>query len=158
MDNNTTSKNNFLQDFVAGARNGFNLSFNSMLPNVLFAFAMIRILNLTGLTDIIAKVFGPVMGVFGLPGISATVVIAGILSTGGGVGAAAGLATSGDLGAGHVAILLTGLMLFGSLVQYTGRILGLSGIKSKHYPFLIATNLIVGFLGMFIAQFFVWNK
>lgn len=150
-----TEKRNFLQSFVLGAKNGFNLSFTSMAPNVLFAFAMIQILNLTGLTDLIGTIFGPVMRIFGLPGVSATVIIAGILSTGGGVGAAAGLATNGQLNSKEVAILLVGIMLFGSLVQYIGRVLGPSGIKSKHYPMLIVVNLLVAFLGMFVTQFFV---
>ena len=150
-----TEKRNFLQSFVMGARNGFNLSFTSMAPNVLFAFAMIHILNLTGLTNLIGTIFGPVMAVFGLPGISATVIIAGILSTGGGVAAAAGLATTGQLNSTEVAILLVGIMLFGSLVQYVGRVLGHKEIKSKHYPILIAFNLLAAFLGMFVTQFFV---
>lgn len=150
-----TKKRNFLQSFVLGAKNGFNLSFTSMAPNVLFAFAMIRILNLTGLTDLIGTVFGPIMGIFGLPGVSATVIIAGILSTGGGVGAAAGLATNGQIDSSDAAILLVGIMLFGSLVQYIGRVLGPTGVKSKHYPVLIAANLIVAFIAMFVTQFFV---
>lgn len=148
-------KRNFLQSFVLGARNGFNLSFTSMAPNVLFAFAMIRVLNLTGLTDLIGTIFGPAMNIFGLPGVSATVIIAGILSTGGGVGVAAGLATEGQLDSGHVTILLVGIMLFGSLVQYIGRVLGPTGVKTKHYPVLIIVNLAVAFLGMFATQFFV---
>lgn len=153
MENN--EKRNFLQSFVLGAKNGFNLSFMSMVPNVLFAFAMIRILNLTGLTDLIGAVFGPVMRIFGLPGISATAVIAGILSTGGGIGVAAGLATDGQLNSSHTAILLVGIMLFGSLVQYIGRVLGPSGVKSKHYPILVGVNIFVAFLAMFVTQFFV---
>jgi spore maturation protein SpmB len=153
--NEKSEKRNFLQSFVLGARSGFNLSFTSMAPNVLFAFAMIQILNLTGLTDLIGIVFGPVMGIFGLPGISATVIIAGILSTGGGIGVAAGLATNGHLDSSDVAILLVGIMLFGSLVQYIGRVLGPAGIKSKHYPMLIGVNLLAAFLAMFVTQFLV---
>lgn len=155
MTDNKTEKRNFLQSFVLGARNGFNLSFTSMAPNVIFAFAIIRILNMTGLTEIIGKIFGPIMGIFGLPGVSATVIMAALLSTGGGIGVAAGLATDGQLNASHVGILLVGIMLLGSLVQYIGRVLGTAGVNNKHYPILIIVNLVVAFLGMFVTQFFV---
>lgn len=44
-------KINPINSFVAGARKGFSMSMNNMLPNVLFAFAMIQILNLSGLSN-----------------------------------------------------------------------------------------------------------
>lgn len=155
MTEKTKKKPNFLESFVSGARNGFNLAFTSMAPNVIFAFAMIRILDLTGLTEILGTIFGPVMGIFGLPGVAATAIMAGLLSTGGGIGVAAGLATNGQLDSSNAAILLVGIMLFGSLVQYIGRVLGPTGVKSKHYPVLIGVNLFVAFLAMFVTQFFV---
>lgn len=155
MTEKTIKKSNFLSSFVAGAKNGFNLSFTSMAPNVMFAFALIRILDLTGLTEILGTIFGPIMGIFGLPGVAATVIMAAILSTGGGIGVAAGLATNGQLNSSHAAILLVGIMLLGSLVQYMGRVVGPTGVSTKHYPVLIGVNLFVAFLGMFITQFLV---
>ena len=148
-------KRNFLESFVLGARNGFAMSMNNMAPNVLFAFAMIRILNLSGLSSVIGTVFGPIMGVFGLPGIAATVVVAGLLSTGGGVGAAASLALSGDITHPHAAILLVGIMVFGSAVQYLGRVLGTADVKSRHYPFLFVVNFLSGMLAMLTMSFIV---
>lgn len=146
---------NLLNSFVNGARKGLNMAFTSMVPNVIFAFALIQFLNITGLTDLIGSIFGPFMGLFGLPGEAATVVLAGLLSTGGGFGAAASLATAGVLNASHCAILLVGIALFGSLVQYSGRVLGTAGVPSKHFPALIVINLITAFLAMFVTQFFV---
>lgn len=146
-------KRNFVTSFVVGARKGFSMSMNNMAPNVLFAFAIIHILNLSGLSTVIGKFFGPVMGVFGLPGIAATVVMAALLSTGGGVGAAASLALNGDINAAQTGILLVGIMMFGSLVQYIGRVLGTADVDSKHYPVLIVTNIVCGLLAMLIASF-----
>ena len=105
-------KINPINSFVAGARKGFSMSMNNMLPNVLFAFAMIQILNLSGLSNLIGKVCGPLMGIFGLPGIAATAVIAGILSSGGGLGATASLALSGQITNSDATILLVGICLF----------------------------------------------
>ncbi|MGI6585342.1 MAG: nucleoside recognition domain-containing protein [Lutisporaceae bacterium] len=137
MDSNATVKKNFLTSFVEGARKGFTMSMNNMAPNVLFAFALIQILNLSGLSKVIGTIFGPVMGIFGLSGITATVVVAGLLSTGGGIGAAASLALSGDITGNEAGILLVGIMMFGSCVQYMGRVLGTADVKSKYYPMLI---------------------
>lgn len=154
MENKTEVKvkSNILTSFVAGARKGFTMSMNNMLPNVLFAFALIRILNLSGLDSIIGKVFGPVMGVFGLPGIAAAVVVAGLLSTGGGMGAAASLALSGDINATQAAVLLVGIAMFGSCIQYMGRVLGTADIESKHYGFLVANDIVLGLLAMFVTN------
>ena len=146
-------KRNFIESFVMGARKGFNMSMNNMAPNVLFAFAMIQILNLSGLSTVIGKIFGPVMGIFGLPGIAATVVVAGLLSTGGGGGAAASLALNGELTNPQAGILLVGIMLFGSVFQYMGRVLGTADVESKHYPALVGIDIACGFLGMLVASF-----
>lgn len=143
---------NFLQSFVNGASNGLKIAFTSMLPNVLFAFAIIQILNLSGLTDVIGVFFDPIMKIFGLPGIAATAIVAALLSTGGGYGVAAALATAGDIDAKQAGVLLVGIMLLGSLIQYIGRILGPIGIPTKHYPILITINLFVAFLGMFVTK------
>lgn len=141
--------------FVEGARNGYKLSANSMVPNVLFAFVLIQILNLTGLSDLLSIVCEPVMVLFGLPGIAATVLIAGFLSIGGGVGAAASLYTSGLLTGTHIAILIPGILLMGASLQYMGRILGMAEIRNKFYPLLIGVNVANAFLGMLVMRFLV---
>ena len=147
-----TPKTNILTSFVSGARKGFTMSMNNMMPNVLFAFALIQILNLSGLSGIIGKVFGPVMGVFGLPGMAAAVVVAGLLSTGGGIGAAASLALSGDIDGAGATVLLVGIMMFGSCIQYMGRVLGTADVESKRYGFLVVNNIVWGFIAMFVTH------
>lgn len=141
--------------FVEGARNGYKLSANSMVPNVLFAFVLIQILNLTGLSDLLGTICQPVMVLFGLPGIAATVLIAGFLSIGGGVGAAASLYAGGLLTGTHITILIPGILLMGASLQYMGRILGMAEIKNKFYPILIGINIGNAFLGMLVMRFLV---
>ncbi len=143
-------KRNFISSFVEGARNGFKMSMNNMAPNVLFAFAMIQILKLSGLSDLIATI-----GIMGLPGIAATAVIAGIFSTGGGMGAAASLAVSGDINGEHAAILLVGIAVFGSAIQYMGRVMGTADIDSKHYPVMFAVDLLCGMLAMIVTSLII---
>lgn len=95
--------------FVAGARKGWNIATTSTLPNVLMAFVLIKALEITGALKGMALVFGPLMGLFGLPGEAAAVLIGGWMSMGGGVGVAVALFDryphrdpSGDSGAGHL--------------------------------------------------------
>ncbi len=74
---------NPVEAFVEGAVNGINIIIKSTVPNVVFAFIIIKILNMTGLLDLIGTVMSPVMAIFGLPGVSATVLLSSLLSMGG---------------------------------------------------------------------------
>lgn len=148
-------KRNFVESFVAGARNGLNMSLMNMAPNVLFAFALINIIRMSGLDKVIGTVFGPMMGVFGLPGISATAIIAGLLSTGGGVGAVASLTLNGDIAHTHSTILLVGITVFGSAMQYMGRVLGTADVESKHYAILFISNFGSGLMAMFVMNLII---
>lgn len=149
----TKKKGTFIDAFVEGSRNGFNLSSRSMAPNVLFAFALIQILNLTGLTDIIGTACGPVMGIFDLPGVAATVLVASILSIGGAVGVTASLYAGGLINGHDVTILVPGLLLMGCTLQYMGRILGMANVKNKFYPLLMGINIVNGLLAMLVMRF-----
>ena len=51
MEAKTEKKGNIIDAFVGGARNGFKIGTNSMVPNIIFGFAVISILNLTGLSE-----------------------------------------------------------------------------------------------------------
>ncbi len=135
--------------FVQGATTGLNIGLKSIIPNVLMAYSIIKILNVTGLMDVIGKVLAPVMGIFGLPGQAATVLLASFLSMGGGVGAAAGLFEEGLLTGTHLAILSPAMFLAGSLLQYAGRLLAVVEVKNKGLLFGICfINAIVAMLIM----------
>ena len=66
-------KPNVLDLFVEGARRGFTIGTTSLLPNVVMAFVIIRILDVTGLLKIIGISFAPIMSLWGLPGEAVTV-------------------------------------------------------------------------------------
>lgn len=118
MEAKTEKKGNIIDAFVGGARNGFKIGTNSMVPNIIFGFAVISILNLTGLMEIIGKVFTPIMGIFGLPGVAATAWMAIFVSMGGAAGVIAGLFTAGQMTSAQVAIMLPALLLSGAQVQF----------------------------------------
>ena len=152
----TNNSKVFITDvFVKGAINGWNLITHSTIPNVLMAFVIIKILNISGLLAIIGKVFSPIMMIFGLPGEAATVLIAGWMSIGGGVGVAAALIDQGSIGVRDIAILCPAIVLMGSQVQYMGRCLGVIGTSAKRIPVLMGMSIINALIAMLIMNFIV---
>lgn len=141
--------------FVKGAVNGWNIMVHSTIPNVLMAFVLIKILTISGLLPIIGKVFSPLMMIFGLPGEAATVLIAGWMSIGGGVGVAAALIDQGLLGVRDIAILCPGIVLMGSQLQYMGRCLGVVGTRGSRIPLLMSISVINAMIAMFIMNIIV---
>lgn len=141
--------------FVEGARKGWTIATTSTIPNVLMAFVIIEILKITGLLEVLGKVFEPLMGIFGLPGEAATVLLSGWMSMGGGVGVAISLFTSGILTGTHLAILAPAIYLMGSQVQYMGRILGVVGVRGSRIPLMIGISILNAFIAMFIMNILV---
>ncbi len=139
--------------FVDGARKGWNVGVNSILPNVLMAFALIQVLKVTGLLVLLGKVFGPFMAIFGLPGEAITVLMGSWLSMGGGVGVAASLYTAKILTGSHLSILIPAIFLMGSQVQYMGRLLGTAAVQTRYYPMLFAISIVNALIAMLIMRF-----
>lgn len=138
--------------FVDGARKGWNVGISSIIPNVLMAFVLIQFLQISGLLNLIGKIFKPVMAVFGLPGEAVTVLLGGWLSMGGGTGVAAKLYADGILTVPQLAIMLPAIYLMGSQVQYLGRVLGTGGIKSRYYGVFILVSVVNALLSMIVMR------
>ena len=130
--------------FVEGARKGWNIATSSTLPNVVMAF--------TGALKGLGMIFAPLMGLFGLPGEAAAVLIGGWMSMGGGIGVAIGLFDKGILTGEHLAILAPAIYLMGSQVQYLGRILGVIGTRATRIPLMIGISVINAFLAMLLMR------
>lgn len=143
---------NVLDLFVAGAKKGFTIGTTSLLPNVIMAFVIIRILDVTGLLHLIGIVFEPIMGLWGLPGEAATVIIGALMSMGGGIGIAMSLFTDGTLDATQVTIMVPAIYLMGNPVQNVGRCLGIAGVNSKHYPAIILICVINALLSIWAMR------
>ena len=143
MENMTEEhKKNILDLFVEGARKGFTIGTTSLLPNVIMAFVIIRILDVTGLLHLIGVAFQPVMGLWGLPGEAATVIIGSLMSMGGAIGILMSLFTQGIMDPIQVTVMVPGIYLMGNPVQNVGRCLGISGVNSRYYFAIIMICLI----------------
>ena len=141
--------------FVKGAIQGWQIATSSTIPNVLMAFVIIKILQHSGLLALIGQAFGPVMGIFGLPGEAATVLLGGWMSMGGGVGVAVALFDQGAINGTHIAILAPSIYLMGSQVQYMGRCLGVIGIKGKDMLMIMAVPILTAVLSLFVMRLIV---
>ena len=138
--------------FVKGAVQGWNICVTSTIPNVLMAFVIIKILNHSGLLALIGQIFSPIMGIFGLPGEAATVLLGGWMSMGGGVGVAVALFDNGVLNGTQLAIVGPAIFLMGSQIQYLGRCLGVIGIKGSKIPLIMAIPVLTAFVSLFVMR------
>lgn len=138
--------------FVKGAVQGWNICVSSTIPNVLMAFVIIKILNHAGLLALIGKLCAPVMGLFGLPGEAATVLLGAWMSMGGGGGVAVALFDNGVLTGTHLAIVCPAIFLMGSQIQYLGRCLGVIGIKGSKIPVIMAIPILTAFVSLFVMR------
>ena len=148
-------KKSIIDVFVEGARKGFKVNLNSMVPNLIMAFVLIQALKVTGLLDLLGTVCAPIMAVFGLPGEGIMVLFAAWLAMGGGVGAAAGLFTEGILTPEQVSILIPAIFLMGAQAQYMGRCLGTAGIQGRFYGPLLLIAIVNAICSMLVMRFLV---
>lgn len=146
------SKKNILDLFIEGARNGFTIGTTSLLPNVIMAFVIIRILDVTGLLKIIGAICAPIMALWGLPGEAATVLVTAIMSMGGGIGVAATLFSNGILDPIQLTTLVPAVYLIGNPVQNVGRCLGISGVNTRHYAAILAICFINALLSIWAMR------
>ena len=123
-----------------------------MIPNVLMAFAIAHILDLLGVLNFMSVIFGPVMGIFGLPGQAVMALLTAWLSLSAGVGMAVSLAGQGLLNGTHLTILLPAMVLMGSQLQYMGRLLAVADVKKKYWPLLMLTSIMNAVIAMFIMR------
>lgn len=150
-----TKNNNPFDIFITGLRKGWNIAINSLLPNVVMAFVLTYILTLIGAIDAAGKLFGPVMGIFGIPGAAITVLCATWLSCGAGVGVAASLLANGTLNGHDITIMAPALLLMASQIQYMGRLLGVADVPKKYWPVLMVNSILMASIGMLIMRFIV---
>ena len=73
----------------------------------------------------------------GLPGESIAVFMAAFLSWGGSAGVLVALVGDGTLNANDIAVLLPGMALVGSTVQYMGRVLGVLEVPADTISYFL---------------------
>ncbi|NCD09784.1 MAG: hypothetical protein EOL98_10215 [Negativicutes bacterium] len=152
--NNKSTTNNPFDIFVIGARKGFTVATQNLLPNVLMAYTIAQILTILGVMKFLGNVFGPAMALFGLPGEAITVLLTAWLSSSAGTGIAVSLLSSGTIDGTHATILLPAIFLVGAQLQYMGRLLGVADVPKKYWPLLMLTSILNACIAMLVMRFF----
>lgn len=147
---------NALEVFISGLRKGAAIGVRFMLPALIAAFVVIEMLQVSGVLRLLAEHVSGVMAVFGLPGEALAVLIAAWASAAGAIGMVAGLASRGLLTPEHVAILLPGILLMGSQLQFFGRILAVAGVSSERVPVMMAIGIMNAVGAMLVMRFLVF--
>lgn len=147
---------NALEVFISGLRKGAAIGVRFMLPALIAAFVVIEMLQVSGVLRLLAEHVSGVMAVFGLPGEALAVLIAAWASAAGAIGMVAGLASRGLLTPEHVAILLPGILLMGSQLQFFGRILAVADVSSERVPVMMAIGLMNAVGAMLIMRFLIF--
>ena len=145
-----------MSDFLEGAKKGIYMAFFTLGPALIMMYPVLRILDITGLMDILSKILGPVMGLWGLPGEGAVVLISGMLNNAAGVAAIANYFEAGVLNGYQVAVITPMAWMIFYFIQNIGRILNVVGTAKRYYVpiFIIAilTSMIVGWLGLALVH------
>ena len=131
-------KKNIIDTFFDGVRRGISIWLNSMIPSAIMCYTLLEVLNLTGVTNLFATVFAPVMGIFGMPGESMISLVSGFFSKSSGCATAAGLFEKGLLDVRDVTILLVVNVTYGGIMPQWPRTIVVSGTDSKfHLPMIL---------------------
>lgn len=146
------AKKSVVEVFMKGCRRGFYIGCDQILPAMILGYVIIQMLKLTGVIPLLSSVFGPVMGLFGLPGISIVVLISAFFTKAAGAASAASLYTEGVLTAAQCTILIMPCMLMGTLIGHFARIILVSGVNTKHRTWMLAVPIFDSIIGMLMMR------
>lgn len=138
--------------FMDGAKEGFYIGVENILPAMVLGYVIIRFLEMTGLVEIIGKVFAPIMGIFGLPGEAAIVLMSAFFAKAAGAATAANLYAAGLINGTQATILIVPCMLMGTLVGHYARIVLVAGTNPKYRIHLLILPIFLSFVGMFVMK------
>lgn len=145
-------KKTVVETFMGGAKKGFYIGVEQILPAMIMGYVIVQFLQLTGLVDILGNVFGPVMGIFGLPGESIVVLIGAFFAKAAGAATAANLFSQGLITAAQATILIMPCMLMGTLVGHYARIVLVANTSTKYRMLLLAVPIFDAVVGMLIVR------
>jgi spore maturation protein SpmB len=150
--NTVAAKKNIVEEFMIGCRKGFYIGAEQIAPAMVLGFVVIQFLQITGLLDILGRLVGPVMAVFGLPGEAIVSLIAAFFAKTAGAAAAATLYTNGVIDAVQATILMPATITMGTLVGHYVRIVVVSDTNKKWHPLLLAIPIIDAAIVMLLTR------
>ncbi len=148
----TATKRSLIEEFVFGAKNGFYLGVERIIPAMILAYVLILFLKTTGLMNIIGTVVAPVMGLFGLPGEAIVALISAFFAKAAGCATAATLYNDGVINAAQATILFPACITMGTLIGHFVRCVMASGANPKHHALLMAIPVIDAVISMLLTR------
>ena len=148
-------KRSLLEEFMFGAKNGFYLGVEKIIPAMIIAYVLITFLKITGLMAIIGNIISPVMAIFGLPGEAIVALISAFFAKAAGAATAATLYADGTINAIQATILFPATITMGTLIGHFVRCDVTAGTNPKHHPLIIAIPIIDAVLSMFLTRMII---
>lgn len=146
------AKRTLLEEFMYGAKNGFYLGVEKIIPAMIIAYVLILFLRLTGLMTIIGNVVAPVMALFGLPGEAVIALVSAFFAKAAGAATAATLYADGVITAAQATILFPATITMGTLIGHFVRCVVASGTNARHHALLIAIPVIDAVISMLLVR------
>ncbi|MBU2702411.1 spore maturation protein SpmB [Sporomusaceae bacterium BoRhaA] len=146
-------KPSMIDEFVKGAKKGFYVAVENITPAMVLAYALILFLNIIGVMPILAKLLGPIMAVFGLPGEAMVVLTAAFFAKAAGCATAATLYSQGVITATQATILFPACITMGTLVGNFVRVVMVSQTNIKWQPLLLCSALVDAAVVMWLTRF-----
>lgn len=148
----TVQKRSLIEEFVFGAKNGFYLGVERIIPAMILAYVLILFLKTTGLMTIIGQIVAPVMALFGLPGESIVALISAFFAKAAGCATAATLYNDGVINAAQATILFPACITMGTLIGHFVRCVMASGVNPKHHLLLMSVPIIDAIISMLLTR------
>ncbi len=145
-------KKGVIEIFLNGCKKGLYIGLEQVLPAMILGYVIVEFLKLTGVTDLLSVAFGPIMGLFGLPGEAVVVLISAFFAKAAGASTAASLFNAGTITAAQATILLMPCMLMGTLVGHFARIVLVADVKPAHRTILLMTPLVVSVIATLLVR------
>ena len=151
----TAAKKNVIEVFFEKGTQGFKLWMEKVCVAVIFGYAMVQFLSVTGLMNVIGYVFSPLLGLFGLPGEAAIAILSSYLTLPAGCAMAASMVQEGTLTNAQLTVLFPMMYAVSSNLLYIGRVVGASGVDPKKYPVYILIGIICAVIGGVVVSLIV---
>ena len=145
--------------FMQGAKKGFYIGVELIVPAMVMAYALLAFLKYLGIMPIIGQVLGPVMGLFGLPGEASLALLAAFFAKAAGAATAASLYAAGSITAAQATILFPACITMGTLIGHFARVILVCKVRAVYYPVMFLTPLIDAAIVMWMtkAVLFFWG-
>lgn len=145
-------KPSIVEEFVTGAKKGFYIGAEMIMPAMVLAYVLIQFLDITGLMTIVGKMLGPVMAIFGLPGEAIVVLVAAFFAKAAGCATAATLYSKGIITAAQATILFPACITMGTLIGHFVRIVIVSNASKKWHLLLLCVPLVDAVVVMIMTR------